>query len=67
MPSGIDLPAKDRPILLAAIEAKATHLVTGDVAHFGKYFGTEILGVTVVTPATYLASRETTKGKSGNG
>ena len=39
LPDGIDLVEKDRPILLAAIAARATHLVTGDKDHFGRYFG----------------------------
>ena len=29
LPNGIDLVEKDRPILLAAIVARATHLLTG--------------------------------------
>jgi uncharacterized protein len=33
LPRGISLPEKDVPILLAAIEARATHLLTGDVRH----------------------------------
>src|SRR2546430_16445366 len=31
LPSGLSLPEKDVPILLAALEAQATHLITGDV------------------------------------
>jgi len=42
LPGGIALPEKDRPILLAAIEARATHLITGDKRLFGKYFGKRI-------------------------
>src|SRR5215213_7904437 len=38
----IVLPAKDRPILQAAIAAQATHLITGDRKHFGRYFGQRI-------------------------
>jgi uncharacterized protein len=57
-PAGIALPEKDRPILLAAIEARATHLVTGDLRHFGPYFGKSVRGVLVVTPAEYLKGRE---------
>jgi len=33
----IDLPEKDRPIFLTAVRCKATHLVTGDVRHFGPF------------------------------
>jgi len=42
LPDGLSLPEKDTPILLAAIEAQATHLITGDVRHFGPYFGKQI-------------------------
>lgn len=57
-PQKINLPEKDRPILLAAIAARATHLVTGDFRHFGPYFGKRIEGVLIVTPADYLRSRK---------
>jgi len=33
LPCPVDLPPKDRPVLLAAIQAGATHLVRGDLAH----------------------------------
>lgn len=52
-----DLHDKDRPILLAAVDSGATHLITGDFTHFGPYYGTAIEGVLIVTPATYLAGR----------
>jgi hypothetical protein len=48
------LPDKDVPILLAAIEARATHLITGDVRHFGAYFGKRIEGILVLLPGDYL-------------
>lgn len=57
LPDGIDLVEKDRPILLAAIAARATHLVTGDKDHFGKYFGQTVGGVLILRPRDYLASR----------
>ena len=64
VPSDTVLPAevttlrgKDRPIVLAALNGRATHLVTGDVRDFGPYFGTRIAGVLVVTPGEYLRSR----------
>lgn len=57
LPAGIVLPAKDVPVLLAAIDSRAKYLLTGDKDHFGKYYGQEIEGVTVFRPATYLASR----------
>jgi predicted nucleic acid-binding protein len=54
LPGGVTLPEKDVPILLAAMEARATHLITGDVRHFGPYFGKTIKGILVVSPAEYL-------------
>jgi uncharacterized protein len=45
---------KDKPILLAAMEARATHLITGDVQHFGPCFGKRIEGILILTPADYL-------------
>ncbi len=56
VPPGIDLVAKDVPILLAAIEAHATHLLTGDRQHFGHLYGKSVEGVKVLTPAAYLKS-----------
>jgi predicted nucleic acid-binding protein len=55
LPPKVALPDKDIPILLAAIAAKATHLITGDVRHFGPYFGKKIAGILVLLPADYLA------------
>jgi uncharacterized protein len=55
LPAGISLPAKDQPILLASIAARATHLITGDVRHFGPYFGKTIAGILVQAPGEYLA------------
>jgi len=60
LPQGIFLPDKDVPILLAAIKARATHLITGDVRHFGPYFGKKIQGVLVLLPSTYLHKRPAT-------
>jgi hypothetical protein len=53
----VRLPAKDVPILMAAIEAAATHLLTGDREHFGPYFNRRIEGVTILRPAAYLSLR----------
>jgi predicted nucleic acid-binding protein len=58
LPRGISLPEKDAPILLAAIEARATHLLTGDVRDFGAYFGKKIAGVVIVLPGEYLRMRQ---------
>ncbi len=54
LPPGVDLPDKDRPILLGAIAARATHLLTGDLTHFGPYYGQTIEGVLILRPAAYL-------------
>jgi predicted nucleic acid-binding protein len=62
LPRGIDLPAKDRPILLAAIDSRATHLLTGDFEHFGRYYREVIGGVLILPPAEYLATSEDDAG-----
>jgi uncharacterized protein len=53
-PDAISLPEKDVPIIRAAIEARATHLLTGDVRHFGPYFGKNVGGVLIILPGEYL-------------
>lgn len=53
LPDHVTLPEKDRPILLAAINACATHLLTGDRQHFGALYGQTISGVLVLRPADY--------------
>jgi hypothetical protein len=45
---------KDRPVLMAAIFARADYLITGDLKHFGKYFGQIIEGVKICTARDYL-------------
>lgn len=51
----VKLPGKDWPVLLAAISAKASHLITGDRKHFGSYYGKSLAGVLVLSPSAYLA------------
>lgn len=53
----LDLPDKDKPVLMAAIFARADYLITGDMAHFGKYFGHLIMGVKVSTARGYILSK----------
>ena len=53
IPAGIKLPEKDSP-LQAAIEARASYLLTGDIRHFGTYLGRTITGVEILAPAEYL-------------
>jgi len=50
----VELPEKDWPILGGAIAAEATHLITGDLRHFGRYFGKRIHGILVLPPADYI-------------
>lgn len=54
LPRGVELPDKDRPILLGALAARATHLLTGDRTHFGRFFGRRFGGMIVERPADYL-------------
>ena len=53
----IDLPQKDRPVLMAAISVRADYLITGDRVHFGKYFGQSIMGVKISMARDYFISR----------
>ena len=53
----IILREKDRPILQAAIHAKAHYLITGDFRDFGKYFGKSIQNVTILPPVDYFKTR----------
>jgi hypothetical protein len=57
LPRGISLPEKDMPILLAAMNARATRLLTGDVRHFGTYFGKKIENLAIMLAGTYLRTR----------
>lgn len=56
--AGIDLPESDRPIFAAAINARATHLLSGDVRDFGRYYGQTVEGVLILPPARYLRKRQ---------
>jgi predicted nucleic acid-binding protein len=53
------LPEKDRLILAAAIACRATHLLTGDLAHFGPLMNRPEAtgGLIVQTVAEFLAAR----------
>ncbi|HEX9092703.1 MAG TPA: PIN domain-containing protein [Coriobacteriia bacterium] len=51
------LPAKDRPVLLAAIVSGADLLLTGDMTHFGGCMGRSVSGVRVSLPGDYLRTR----------
>jgi len=48
--TSLPLPAKDRPVLAAAIHPSCGALVTGDRTHFGALYGRTIHGVTNHSP-----------------
>ena len=52
----IDLPAKDRPIFLTALRYGATHLLTGDMRHFGPFMddASQTAGIRITTIAAFL-------------
>ena len=54
LPEGVEVPDKDKPILIAAISAGATHLLTGDFTHFGELYGSSIGGGLILPPSEYL-------------
>ena len=58
LPPGVDLAEKDKPILAAVLAAGASHLITGDRQHFGRYFGERVRQTLIMTPRDYLTSRE---------
>lgn len=54
--SPVLLPKKDQPILEAAIQCKATHLLTGDIKDFGPFMNNSNLtgGVVIQTVSEFL-------------
>jgi predicted nucleic acid-binding protein len=48
------LPAKDQPILRAALACDADALVTGDIKHFGPWMNGTLAGIRVLQPAKFL-------------
>ena len=64
IPKGTELAEKDVPILSAALQARCSHLITGDVQHFGAFFGCSIQGVLILTPAEYLKRRSSQRPTS---
>jgi predicted nucleic acid-binding protein len=53
----IPLNKKDIPVFIAALSSKATHFITGDIRHFGKYFSKSIEGMIICPPGDYLKAR----------
>jgi len=58
IPCPIDLPEKDRPVFMAAISIQANYFLTGDITHFGEYFGKTVAGVKILRPRQYFASHQ---------
>ncbi|MFZ5634595.1 MAG: PIN domain-containing protein [Bacillota bacterium] len=56
IPCPVKLPAKDIPVLMAAVQARATHLITGDLNHCGDYRKKTIQGVFICTPGEVILS-----------
>ena len=65
----VPLSEKDRPILEAAIQCKATHLLTGDIKDFGPFMTNANLtgGVLIQTVSEFLEGFLKTKPKKGIG
>ncbi|MCU0290375.1 MAG: hypothetical protein MUF10_00065 [Thermoanaerobaculaceae bacterium] len=57
LPAGANLPADDLPILQAALGMAATHVLTGDVRHFGHLMGKKVGRLQILRPAEYLRRR----------
>ncbi len=64
-PCPIDLPAKDRPVFMAAATAGANYFLTGDTRHFGRYFGQNIMGVKICMARDYLRNCLKIVGSTG--
>ena len=45
----VGLPAKDQPVLAAAVSCASDFLLTGDRLHFGHLFGSTVAGVRVLS------------------
>ncbi len=58
---------KDRPIFRAALASEATHLLTGDLRHFGPFMNqpNRTLGVLIQTVAAFLAALSSRGGSGG--
>jgi uncharacterized protein len=60
----VSLHETDRPILGAAAAATCTHILTGDLKHFGPLMGRTVLGVAVVS-ARMMAEEMARRGWIG--
>jgi len=50
----VAIPEKDLPIFLGALHARADVLLTGDVRHFGAFFGKTIRGLLILDPRSFF-------------
>ena len=64
-PLPFDLVEKDRPIFQAALSCGASHLLTGDLKHFGPIMNQpdKTLGMVVQTVAAFLDCRRVVVGR----
>jgi hypothetical protein len=46
------LPENDRPVVAGAVRMKCEALMTGDRAHFGRFYGITLAGVAIHSPRT---------------
>jgi predicted nucleic acid-binding protein len=56
-----ELPAKDQPVLAAAVRLRCDALLTGDRRHFGGLYGRVVEGVAVHSPLTLAQALEFVK------
>jgi uncharacterized protein len=54
LPGSVKLPEDDEPILRAALAARCTGLLTGNLRDFGPHLDTTVGGVLIERPATFL-------------
>ena len=47
------LPQKDQPVLTGAVFARADFLFTGDIRHFGQWYGSTLLGIRIEPPGSF--------------
>jgi predicted nucleic acid-binding protein len=47
------LPEKDQHVLAAAVLARADYLITGDMKHFGEWYGGSVCGIRIEPPGRF--------------
>lgn len=66
LPTGVTLREKDVPILLAAVGAEASHLLTLDLRDFGPYLGKRVAGVLLLHPRDYSPPEKRRRAKTAS-